>query len=71
MRCCPCCAASTGVSPLIIAGYRLLPRLYDAVVGPLFRIGALTRRGDSPADNVHEPAPEQERVLGRWPAPKR
>ncbi|WNV87506.1 SDR family NAD(P)-dependent oxidoreductase [Umezawaea sp. Da 62-37] len=58
-------------NPLIIAGFRLLPLLYDRLVGPLFRLAALTRKSLEPAaGNVHEPVPGQERVHGRWPQPR-
>ena len=55
-------------NPVVIAGFRLLPVLYDWLVGPLFTRAALTRNRVSPtAGNVHRPQPEQERVHGRWP----
>jgi NAD(P)-dependent dehydrogenase (short-subunit alcohol dehydrogenase family) len=55
-------------NPIIVLGYRLLPRLYDAMVGPLFRIAAQTRRALDPTPgNVAQPHPDQERVHGRWP----
>jgi NAD(P)-dependent dehydrogenase (short-subunit alcohol dehydrogenase family) len=58
-------------NPLIIAGFRLLPLLYDRLVGPLFRLGALTRRSLEPTSgNVHQPVPDQERVHGHWPQPR-
>ncbi|HEX6342117.1 SDR family NAD(P)-dependent oxidoreductase [Umezawaea sp.] len=56
-------------NPLVIAGFRLLPLLYDRLVGPLFRLAALTRKPAEPAaGNVHQPVPERERVHGHWPA---
>lgn len=58
-------------NPLIIAGFRLLPLLYDRLVGPLFRLAALTRRPLEPSSgNVHQPTPDQERVHGHWPQPR-
>jgi len=58
-------------NPFIIAGFRLLPLVYDRLVGPLFRLAALTRkRVDPTSGNVHEPVPEEERVHGRWPRPR-
>lgn len=55
-------------NPVIIMGFRLLPFVYDRLVGPLFRIAALTRRHEAPtAGNVHKPAPDAERVFGHWP----
>lgn len=61
-------AAVGPTSPLIVAGYRMLPLLYDAIVGPTFRFAALTRRALPPTTgNVLEPQPANERVHGRWP----
>jgi NAD(P)-dependent dehydrogenase (short-subunit alcohol dehydrogenase family) len=55
-------------NPIVITGFRLLPFLYDRLVGPLFRVAALTRRSQSPtAGNVLAPVAGQERVVGRWP----
>lgn len=55
-------------NPVVITGFRLMPALYDVMVGPLFRLAALTRR-DHPASrgNVHEPEAAKERVHGHWP----
>ncbi|MET1071935.1 MAG: SDR family NAD(P)-dependent oxidoreductase [Umezawaea sp.] len=58
-------------NPLIIAGFRLLPLVYDRIVGPLFRLAALTRvTSGRTSGNVHRPVPEQERVHGNWPKPR-
>lgn len=55
-------------NPIIITGYRLLPFLFDRLVGPLFRLGALTRTEQPPTDgNVRRPNRSDERVFGRWP----
>jgi NAD(P)-dependent dehydrogenase (short-subunit alcohol dehydrogenase family) len=57
-------------NPVIIAGFRLLPLVYDRLVGPLFRLtGLTTKRTPSTPGNVHNPAPAHERVRGRWPEP--
>ncbi|SEF37562.1 Short-chain dehydrogenase [Amycolatopsis pretoriensis] len=57
-------------NPLIITGFRLLPRLYDRLVGPLLGLAVLTRERLRPTPGtVHRPAPARERVHGRWPAP--
>jgi NAD(P)-dependent dehydrogenase (short-subunit alcohol dehydrogenase family) len=57
-------------NPLIIAGFRLLPRLYDRLVGPLLQLAVLTRGRWRPTPGtVHRPAPAQERVHGHWPEP--
>ncbi|MCX2951568.1 SDR family NAD(P)-dependent oxidoreductase [Lentzea sp. NEAU-D7] len=55
-------------NPLIIAGFRFLPGLYDLLVGPLFRLAALTRKTVPPTrGNVFEPHPAGEGTHGRWP----
>lgn len=55
-------------NPIVIIGFRLMPRLYDVLVGPLFRVSGLTRRPERPtAGNVDAPVPAQDRVHGRWP----
>lgn len=57
-------------NPLIIAGFRLLPLVYDRLVGPLLRLAVLSRTRLRPTSGtVHRPAPAQERIHGRWPAP--
>jgi NAD(P)-dependent dehydrogenase (short-subunit alcohol dehydrogenase family) len=57
---------------IVITGFRLLPFLYDRIVGPMFDLGALTRADAAPAPgNTSEPSPAGERELGRWPAPPR
>ena len=57
-------------NPLIVLGFRALPAVYDALVGPLFRRIATTRGELAPtAGNVLRPRPEQDRVAGHWPDP--
>ncbi|WP_410567246.1 SDR family NAD(P)-dependent oxidoreductase [Amycolatopsis sp. cmx-4-61] len=57
-------------NPLIITGFRLLPRLYDRLVGPLLQLAVLTRERLRPTPGtVHHPEPARERIHGRWPAP--
>ncbi|MEV6825237.1 SDR family NAD(P)-dependent oxidoreductase [Amycolatopsis sp. NPDC051102] len=57
-------------NPLVITGFRLLPRLYDRLVGPLLKLAVLTRARRRPTPGtVHHPAPANERVHGHWPAP--
>ncbi|MEU0530625.1 SDR family NAD(P)-dependent oxidoreductase [Amycolatopsis tolypomycina] len=57
-------------NPLVISGFRLLPRLYDRLVGPLLKLAVLTRTRWAPtAGTVHHPAPAGERIHGRWPSP--
>lgn len=52
---------------LMTAGFRLLPGVFDLLVGPLMARLATSRtpRGPSPG-NVFEPAPETESVHGGW-----
>ncbi len=55
-------------NPVIITGFRLLPFVYDRVVGPLFKLAALTRASEAPNEgNVHKPVPATERTFGHWP----
>ncbi|WP_199193047.1 SDR family oxidoreductase [Amycolatopsis sp. BJA-103] len=57
-------------NPIVIAGFRLLPLLYDRLVGPLFRLAALSRgRSEPTVGTVHRPEPARERVHGHWPEP--
>ncbi|MEU7478253.1 SDR family NAD(P)-dependent oxidoreductase [Lentzea sp. NPDC042327] len=59
-------------NPLIVSAFRCLPELYDRLVGPLFRLAALTRETVSPTSgNVFEPVAARERAYGRWPARRR
>ena len=54
-------------NPLIIAGFRLLPSVYDALVGPLLRAVALEEEEMPPgAGNVFESRPEGNAVDGKW-----
>jgi short-subunit dehydrogenase len=55
-------------NPVIITGFRFLPFVYDRIVGPLFRVGALTRKEQGPTSgNVLSPQADEERVHGHWP----
>jgi NAD(P)-dependent dehydrogenase (short-subunit alcohol dehydrogenase family) len=58
-------------NPLIVAGFRLLPRVYDALVTPLLHLASLTRRpGTEPSTgNVLAPHPAGEAEHGRWSSP--
>ncbi len=58
-------------NPLIVAGFRLLPRVYDVLVTPLLHLASLTRRpGTEPSEgNVLKPQPGGEAEHGRWPGP--
>jgi NAD(P)-dependent dehydrogenase (short-subunit alcohol dehydrogenase family) len=59
---------SVGVAnPLVILGFRTLPAAYDRLVGPLMRLGGLTRGPVAPDDgNVFAPRPAGEATHGRW-----
>jgi NAD(P)-dependent dehydrogenase (short-subunit alcohol dehydrogenase family) len=55
------------LNPVIIAGFRLLPGLYDALVGPVLRAVALSDDDVPPhPGNVFESRPEGNAVDGRW-----
>ncbi|HET6877913.1 MAG TPA: SDR family NAD(P)-dependent oxidoreductase [Jatrophihabitans sp.] len=57
------------VNPVILAGFRFLPSVYDRIVGALFRIASLSGPKIEPTPgNVLEPKPDGERLHGRWPA---
>jgi NAD(P)-dependent dehydrogenase (short-subunit alcohol dehydrogenase family) len=55
-------------NPIVITGYRLLPFVYDRLVGPLFKLAALSRRSQDPTEGtVFTPNPNKERLHGHWP----
>jgi len=55
-------------NPVIVAGFRLLPVVYDRLVGPLFTVAAQTRRAvEATTGNVLHPRPADDRVHGHWP----
>ena len=52
-------------NPVIIAGFRLFPPVYDALVGPLLRTFGYARDSVPPTTgNVFEPVPEKEATRG-------
>ena len=54
-------------NPLIIAGFRLLPPVYDALVGPLLRVFGMSRDSvPATTGNVFAPVPEKEATRGRY-----
>jgi NAD(P)-dependent dehydrogenase (short-subunit alcohol dehydrogenase family) len=58
-------------NPVIISGFRLVPWIYDRLVGPLFKVAALTRTAlPATSGNVMTPVADQERIHGHWPAPE-
>jgi len=58
-------------NPLIVAGFRLLPRVYDALVTPLLHLASLTRHPatEPSTGNVLAPQPVAEAEHGGWPGP--
>ncbi len=60
-------AQSGLLNPVIIAGFRLLPPVFDALVGRLFRAFALEHDSAAATDgNVFEPRAEAEATHGHW-----
>ena len=54
-------------NPLVVAGFRLFPAVYDALVGPLLRTFALARDEVPPsAGNVFASRPQGNATHGRW-----
>jgi NAD(P)-dependent dehydrogenase (short-subunit alcohol dehydrogenase family) len=59
----------TSVGPangIVVAGFRLLPAVFDALVTPLMKLGGLGEETTDSAGNVLTPTPEGEAVHGRW-----
>jgi NAD(P)-dependent dehydrogenase (short-subunit alcohol dehydrogenase family) len=55
------------LNPLVVAGFRLLPGVYDALVGPLLKTFAVARDEVGPTEgNVFESRPEGNATHGRW-----
>ena len=53
---------------VMVAGFRILPAVFDAAVAPLMRLLGQGRDAVEPhPGNVFEPVPEREAVRGRWP----
>ncbi len=59
---------SVGVTnPLVVLGFRAFPAVYDRLVGPLMRVGGLTREPVPVSDgNVFAPRPAGDATHGRW-----
>jgi NAD(P)-dependent dehydrogenase (short-subunit alcohol dehydrogenase family) len=54
-------------NPLIIAGFRLFPPVFDALVGPLLKVFGMSRDSVAPTTgNVFAPVPEKESTRGSW-----
>jgi hypothetical protein len=56
---------------LIVAGFRLLPKVYDALVTPLLHLASLTKQpATAPSTgNVLQPRAEAEAEHGPWAGP--
>jgi hypothetical protein len=60
--------AAGPVNWIMVAGFRALPSVYDALVGPLMRRLGQGRPGVAAhPGNVFDAVPEKEAVHGRWP----
>ena len=59
---------SVGIAnPFVVAGFRLLPTVFDRLVGPLMKLGGLSRRPlANHAGSVLEPNPAGEAEHGFW-----
>ena len=54
-------------NPLIIAGFRLFPPVFDALVGPLLKVFGMARDSVAPTTgNVFAPVPEKEATRGSY-----
>ena len=54
-------------NPFVVAGFRFFPAVYDALVTPLMRLGALARDSVGPTPgNVFESRPDQNATRGHW-----
>jgi NAD(P)-dependent dehydrogenase (short-subunit alcohol dehydrogenase family) len=54
-------------NPLIIAGFRLFPPVFDALVGPLLRVFGMSRDSVPPTTgNVFAPVPDKEATRGPY-----
>ncbi|MGY1806838.1 SDR family NAD(P)-dependent oxidoreductase [Blastococcus sp. SYSU D00669] len=55
------------LNPLVIAGFRLFPGVYDALVGPMLRTFAVSRDETGPTEgNVFESRPATNATRGPW-----
>ncbi len=54
-------------NPFVVAGFRFFPAVYDALVGPLMRLGAIAKDQIAPTPgNVFESRPDQNATRGHW-----
>ena len=59
---------SVGIAnPIVVLGFRLLPAVFDVLVGPLMSVGGLSRRAvPTGPGSVLEPEPDLARLHGPW-----
>jgi hypothetical protein len=56
------------VNWVMVTGFRMLPAVYDVLVGPMMRLLGQGKPGVTAGPgNVFEAVPEKEAVHGRWP----
>jgi hypothetical protein len=60
--------SSVGVANhIVVAGFRLMPAVFDRIVTPLMRVGGLSRHEvENTSGNVLSAQPHGEAVHGRW-----
>jgi hypothetical protein len=65
----PAREVQVGLANLVmVAGFRLLPGVFDRIVGPLMRLLGQGRGSlGEQVGNVFEPVAEKNAVHGRWP----
>lgn len=60
--------AAGPVNWVMVTGFRMLPAVYDVMVGPMMRLLGQGKPGlPASPGNVFEPVPGKEAVHGRWP----
>jgi len=56
------------LNSVMVAGFRLVPGVFDLLVGPMMRVLGQGREAvEDNAGNVFDPIPSKESVRGRWP----
>ena len=60
--------AAGSLNWVMVTGFRVLPAVFDTLVGPMMRVLGQGRESVAPhPGNVFEPVAEKESVRGRWP----
>lgn len=55
------------LNPVVLAGFRLFPHVFDALVGPLLKAFGVAKDSVPPTEgNVFAPRPETEQTHGHW-----